>query len=272
LKETITRSVTGIFFIAVIILALVVHPYFYLALFTLVILGAWLEFTGMFYPGKKTAIKITGALMLAGTFVITYFIISRQWPAYFGFIPALFFLSMIIFDTLLETRIARRGVPISLTGFIYLGAGFCCLHCLAFRQGTWEAYSPSWILYTCYLIWTYDTMAYVTGRLAGKHPMWARLSPGKTWEGSIGGAFFAMILAIILSRLDDVLTLPGWIGLSLVVVIFGTAGDLFESWLKRLTGRKDSGSLLPGHGGILDRFDSLIMATPFVNIYLILIR
>ncbi len=95
--------------------------------------------------------------------------------------------------------------------------------------------------------------------------------PEKTWEGSIGGALSAIILAIVLSRFNTALSVPQWIGLAMVVVVFGTMGDLFESWLKRLTGKKDSGRLLPGHGGILDRFDSLLMATPFVSIYLILV-
>ncbi len=102
--------------------------------------------------------------------------------------------------------------------------------------------------------------------------LYGRGSPlKKTWEGSIGGAAFAIILAIILSRFNTALTLPGWIGLAMVVVVFGTLGDLFESWLKRRSGKKDSGRLLPGHGGILDRFDSLLMASPFVSIYLILV-
>jgi phosphatidate cytidylyltransferase len=127
------------------------------------------------------------------------------------------------------------------------------------------------MLYTFYLIWTYDTMAYVSGRLAGKHALWPGISPKKTWEGSLGGALFAILLAIVLGRFNQTMPIPAWIGLALVVVFFGTAGDLFESWLKRRTGKKDSGRLLPGHGGILDRFDSLLMATPFVNLYLIMV-
>jgi phosphatidate cytidylyltransferase len=178
---------------------------------------------------------------------------------------------MIIFDTLGRTRTDARGIPVYSPGFLYLCAGFCSLHGLAFQQGTLQEFLPSWILYTCYLIWTYDTMAYVSGRMAGKHPMWARISPKKTWEGSIGGTLFAVILAIVLSRFNNVLTLPAWIGLAMVVVVFGTLGDFLESWLKRRAGKKDSGSLLPGHGGILDRFDSLLLAAPFVNIYLLLL-
>jgi phosphatidate cytidylyltransferase len=271
LKETITRSLTGILFLAVIILSLILHPYLYLVLFSLVCLAGWFEFTGLFYPERKPGIKVPGAILLAGTFIIIYFKLTGQLPVYFMILPAISFLVMIIIDTSANTCIPGMGIPVCSTGFLYLGAGFCSLHCLAFQQGTPEGYSPSWILYTCYLIWTNDTMAYVSGRLAGRHPLWVRISPKKTWEGSIGGTVFAIILAIILSRINHALTLPGWVGLAMVVVVFGTLGDLFESWLKRRTGKKDSGSLLPGHGGILDRFDSLLTASPFASIYLILI-
>jgi phosphatidate cytidylyltransferase len=271
LKETITRSLTGILFLAVVMLALILRPYLYLALFSMVCIVGWFEFTGLFYPENRSGIKMAGAGMLAGSFIIIYYIFDRQLPAWLMFIPAISLLVMIIFDAMSKTANTGRGIPVYAAGFLYLGAGLCCLHCLAFQQGTLEAYSPAWILYVCYLIWIYDTMAYVSGRLAGKHPLWKRISPKKTWEGAIGGALFAMILAFVLSRTDTALSLPGWVGLSLVVVVFGTLGDLFESWLKRVTGKKDSGNLLPGHGGILDRFDSLLMATPFVSIYLILV-
>jgi len=271
LKETITRSITGILFLVVVILALILHPYLYLTVFSMVCLAGWFEFTGLFFQERKPGIKIPGALLLAGTFLVVYFVLNGQLPVYFMFIPAISLLLMIIFDASAKTWTAGRGIPVYSTGFLYLGVGFCCLHCLAFQQGTSEAYSPAWILYTCYLIWTYDTMAYVSGRLAGKHPLWVRISPKKTWEGSIGGAAFAIILAIVLSRFNTALAVPGWIGLATVVVVFGTLGDLFESWLKRRTGKKDSGRLLPGHGGILDRFDSLLLAAPFVSIYLILV-
>jgi len=271
LKETITRSLTGILFLVVIILSLVLHPYLYLALFSLVCLAAWFEFTGLFYPENKPGLKIPGALLLAVSFIIIFFIFDGRLPAPFMFLPAIFLIGMIILDAALKTFRASRGIPIFTLGFLYLAAGMCCLHCLAFQQGTLEAYSPAWILYVCCLIWTYDTMAYVFGRLAGKHPLWRRISPKKTWEGAVGGALFAIILAIVLSRYITTLSLPAWIGLAIVVVVFGTLGDFFESWLKRRTGKKDSGRLLPGHGGILDRFDSLLMATPFVSIYLILV-
>jgi phosphatidate cytidylyltransferase len=255
----------------VVILSLILHPYIYLALFSSVLFIGWMEFSGLFNLSGTSGMNFTGALLLLASFLIVYLILDGRLPLLFLLFPAISLGLMLVFDALGKTRSSGEGIPVFSTGFLYLGAGLCGLHLLAFRQGTAEAYSPVWILYTLYFIWTYDTMAYVSGRLAGKHPLWPRISPNKTWEGSIGGAFFALILAIILGRIDPVLPIPAWIGLSFVTVLFGTAGDLFESWLKRRTGRKDSGSLLPGHGGILDRFDSLLMATPFVNLYLILV-
>jgi phosphatidate cytidylyltransferase len=270
LKETLTRTLTGIFFLAVVILALVLHPYLYLVVFAWICAWAWVEYMGLVFPEGGIFPRVTGALLLAGTFFLVYYIAGGQLPARFLFIPAAFLLFMVIYDTGLKTRKTGRGVPALSAGFLYLGTGFCCLHCLAFQQGEWDAYSPRWILYTCYIIWTYDTLAYVSGRLTGRRPLWARISPGKTWEGSLGGALFAFLLAILLSRFNAVLSLPGWLGFAGVTVLFGTAGDLLESWLKRLAGKKDSGRLLPGHGGMLDRFDSLLLAVPFVNLYLIL--
>jgi phosphatidate cytidylyltransferase len=271
LKETITRSLTGILFLAVVLLALFLHPYLYLVLFSLICIAGWLEFTGLFYRERKPGIKIPGALLLAGSFFTVYFILDGQLSPYFFLIPAISLIVMIFTDAAARTIVTGRGVPVCTAGFLYLGIGMISLHCLAFQQGTLEVYSPAWILYVCYLIWTYDTMAYVSGRLAGKHPLWPRISPKKTWEGSMGGTVFAISLAIILSRFNTILSVPGWIGLALVVVVFGTLGDFFESWLKRRTGKKDSGRLLPGHGGILDRFDSLLIAAPFASIYLILV-
>lgn len=117
-------------------------------------------------------------------------------------------------------------------------------------------------------LWTSDTGAYCFGSLFGKHRLFERISPKKSWEGSIGGAFTSLLAAYIISLWDSSLTLPQWLGFSLVVVIFGTWGDLVESLLKRQLGLKDSGNILPGHGGLLDRFDSSLLAIPASLVYL----
>ncbi len=119
------------------------------------------------------------------------------------------------------------------------------------------------------LIWSTDTFAYYVGKSIGKHPLAPRVSPKKTWEGSIGGAVGAVIIAIVLKlTLLDFLEWIHVIMLALICGIVSQLGDLAESWMKRSVGAKDSGSLLPGHGGFLDRFDALILAAPLVYLYL----
>ena len=132
-------------------------------------------------------------------------------------------------------------------------------------------------------LWVNDTGAYCVGSLLGRHKLFPRVSPGKSWEGSIGGAFFVLLAAWGIGWLDNMqvcdldhqspifrglLTIPEWAGLGLIVVVFGTWGDLVESLFKRTLGIKDSGSILPGHGGMLDRFDSSLLAIPAAVVYL----
>ena len=124
-------------------------------------------------------------------------------------------------------------------------------------------------------LWMNDTGAYLCGSLLGKHKLFPRISPGKSWEGSIGGGILVMAIAVLIWYLTEQygvnelsLNAFEWVGLGLTVVIFGTWGDLIESLLKRTLGIKDSGTILPGHGGMLDRFDSSLLAIPAAVVYL----
>jgi phosphatidate cytidylyltransferase len=119
-------------------------------------------------------------------------------------------------------------------------------------------------------LWTNDTGAYCVGSLLGRHKLFPRISPGKSWEGSVGGSLFVLAAAWAISYFLDgaILTTIQWLGLGLVVAVFGTWGDLVESLFKRTLGIKDSGNILPGHGGMLDRFDSSLIAIPAAVVYL----
>lgn len=123
-------------------------------------------------------------------------------------------------------------------------------------------------------LWINDTGAYCTGSLIGRHKLFPRISPGKTWEGSVGGGLLVVAVAAVIGYWDNRLmgmagtSVVEWMGLGLVIVVFGTWGDLVESLFKRTLGVKDSGRMLPGHGGMLDRFDSSLMAIPAAVIYL----
>ena len=120
------------------------------------------------------------------------------------------------------------------------------------------------------ILWLNDTGAYFVGSLIGKHKLFERISPGKTWEGSAGGAIFAILTAWGLSFIFKQLDGLQWMILAILIVISGTLGDLVESMLKRSLGIKDSGNILPGHGGLLDRFDAVLLSVPFVFVYLAL--
>lgn len=117
------------------------------------------------------------------------------------------------------------------------------------------------------IIWSSDVFAYLVGSAIGKNRLFERVSPKKSWEGSIGGLSFALLAAYILSLIYPQISLVNWLVLAIIIVIAGTFGDLVESMLKREAGVKDSGTILPGHGGVLDRFDATIFAVPFVFVY-----
>ncbi len=121
-------------------------------------------------------------------------------------------------------------------------------------------------------IWINDTMAYIVGSLIGKTPF-SKISPKKTWEGTIGGAILCVVVIALLGYfipVAKVIAVKDWIAIAAICAVFGTAGDLLESKIKRMADVKDSGSFMPGHGGFLDRFDSLLVATPFVWLYVTL--
>ena len=133
-------------------------------------------------------------------------------------------------------------------------------------------YSPGVLLGVFVLIWMYDTGAYLSGMLFGKHRLMPRISPKKTWEGLVGGAVVALGTGLVVARYFKDMGVVEWMLLVFVVVVFGTLGDLSESLLKRRIGLKDSGHILPGHGGFLDRFDSFLLIIPVVTALLIFLQ
>ena len=118
------------------------------------------------------------------------------------------------------------------------------------------------------ILWINDSGAYFSGRAFGKHKLYPAISPNKTWEGLIGGMLLSLIAGAVISHWFDSLSLSQWLVVSAIIAVLANVGDLFESHLKRIAGVKDSGQLIPGHGGSLDRFDGLLIALPVVYVYL----
>lgn len=168
------------------------------------------------------------------------------------------------------------GMAYTLFPVLYAALPMALLVALGYMPdhvGARPGYSPALPLLLFLCIWANDVGAYCTGCTIGRHKLFERVSPKKTWEGSIGGAVFTLAVAGLVSHLVPsmygMLPLPVWLGMGLVTIVSGTLGDLVESLMKREMGIKDSGKILPGHGGILDRFDSAFLAIPAVTIYFV---
>jgi len=178
-------------------------------------------------------------------------------------------MTVFIAELLRSKNASVKNSALTLFGLIYVALPFSLLNFIVYSGNPGNTAFYPWILVGIFLIiWVYDSMAYVFGSLLGKHKIAVNISPGKSWEGLIGGTVFAVIMGIVNAVLFGKIDMTNWIIIALLVVIFGTLGDFFESKIKRETGIKDSGNILPGHGGLLDRFDSLLFAAPVIFVWL----
>lgn len=179
-----------------------------------------------------------------------------------------------------KNKNAVHDLSYTMLGQMYVALPLSIINVLAFRTATDGNIHFYYLLPLSVFIflWTSDTGAYCVGSLFGKHKLFPRISPAKSWEGSIGGGFLVLVAAFLVSLLDQNhgnlsgLNTLQWLGLGLVVTVFGTWGDLVESLIKRTFGIKDSGTILPGHGGMLDRFDSSLLAIPASAVYIYTIQ
>lgn len=194
-------------------------------------------------------------------------------PEDFILISALLFSPFIftafIYELYMGSEHPFTNIAFIFLGLIYIGVPFALLDLIAFDG---EYFYANTVFGLLLMSWANDTGAYLVGSQFGKHRLFERISPKKTWEGTIGGVVITLLLAFGLHFVFDELRLVDWLIIGTIVAIFGTLGDLVESMLKRSVHIKDSGTLLPGHGGILDRFDGFIFLLPFVAAYLLWIR
>ena len=277
LKNLIVRAVTGVFFVTAMVLG-ILHPHALIALFALITgLSIW-EYTGLVNNIKGVKVN-----RFISTIIGVYFFLAvaglRLTPAegFVVFVPyILSILYLLISELYLKNENPINSWAYTMLGQMYIAMPFSMINVLAFQQGemgqvTFDSLLPLSIFI---FLWTNDTGAYLCGSFFGKHKLFPRISPKKSWEGSIGGGLLVLIVAGVIGYFTNtdtdphMLSIPAWIGLGLVVVVFGTWGDLVESLFKRTLGIKDSGNILPGHGGMLDRFDSSLMAIPAAVVYL----
>jgi len=269
-KNFIQRTLTGALFAGLLIFCILCNEYTFGAIFLLISVLGVIEFHKLISTKYEIEIHpVVPAIGAALLFVSVYLTVI-----YFAF--SVFLLVYVLFVSIVFiTEIFRKkknpllNLAFFALGQIYVALPFALLNFIAFSQGShYGYYNGIFVLAFFVITWIYDTGAYVVGVSIGKHRMCERISPKKSWEGFFGGLVFAMGAACVFAQFDTTLTLLQWLGFSLVIVVFGTFGDLSESLLKRTLDVKDSGNILPGHGGILDRFDSILFAAIAICIYL----
>ncbi|WP_289119723.1 phosphatidate cytidylyltransferase [uncultured Bacteroides sp.] len=269
----IQRAVTGVLFVIVLAGCILYSPLSFGILFTIISALSVHEFAQLVNRSGEVSInKTITALGGAYLFLALMSFCTQQSIGARIFLPYLgLLLYMMITELYLKKKNPTGNWAYSMLSQLYVALPFALLNVLAFQYSTETSsvtYNPILPLSIFVFIWLSDTGAYCTGSLIGRHRLFERISPKKSWEGSIGGGIFSIASSFVFAYFFSFMLWWQWVGLAIVVVIFGTWGDLTESLMKRQLGIKDSGNILPGHGGMLDRFDSALMAIPAAVVYL----
>lgn len=262
MKELLRRSITGIVYVVLLLSAVFLSSDAFDFLFMAFGLACLYEF--------KKLVKIKGyyvfILYLGLWWAFIYLIHDLT------IVKILMVLTIAVDMALLAYLFSKKEMELNtvqkyVIAVLYIGGGCIFLTMIPYNN---QQFAKFLIMGIFVLIWVNDSFAYLVGKTLGRHKLFPRISPKKTIEGSLGGLIFALMAAYIISLYEPIITKLQWMVLAGVIVVMGNLGDLLESKFKRMAGVKDSGAILPGHGGILDRLDSLVFAAPFAYLTLIL--
>ena len=274
MSNLVTRTLSGIVYISVIISAILLPKAVFGAVFAIIVaLAAWEFYTITDKSDSAHYLRLIGTIGAALLFCSVFVHFNWQQGLTRCLLPyGIFIMIMMIAELFRKAENPIHNWASLILGQVMVALPFSSLNYIMF----YDENGALLLLALFVIIWTNDTGAYCVGSLIGKHKMFPRVSPGKSWEGLIGGVLFAVIVGWIFSLYVsfELFVVPNtikWIVFVLIVSLFGTLGDLMESLLKRTLGIKDSGKIIPGHGGMLDRFDSMLLAAPAIVIYLMLI-
>lgn len=275
MKTLLTRSLSGVVFAAVMLLGFWHSRASFTVLLFVINLGCLWEYYTIVKPlytlGRLSANAYRISGLVGGVLVFAFFAARSLWwlpvEADLLWVPVLFALAALELRSLSPQ--AARNAALNAFGLIYVSVSLGLLLLITQRESfyedrmDWFPYRVAPVLGLLLLVWANDTFAYLGGSLFGRNKLYPEISPGKTWEGFATGIVFALAASYGLYWWLGVYSLRVWLGLALIASVVGTAGDLFESMIKRNVGIKDSGKIMPGHGGFLDRFDAFLFCAPF---------
>ncbi|MEI7661187.1 MAG: phosphatidate cytidylyltransferase [Bacteroidota bacterium] len=271
-----TRTITGLSMVFILLLALFFSGWVFASIFLVItVLGIW-EFYGLITTDSCQPQKYYGTaagVALYSSTAMVYLMpgaISShsQWVNFIPFLlPIPLFFTSLIIEVYRNRQNPLLNMATTTFGFLYIAMPFSLL--IFFNRPDMLHFLGMPVILVCYFAftWMYDTVAYLYGKQFGKHKLFERISPKKTWEGTIAGGIVTLVSAYGLHYLIKDIAVADLLALACMVLFFGTLGDLVESLLKRSLNIKDSGTILPGHGGILDRFDTMLISAPFVFLY-----
>ncbi len=278
-----TRAATAGIFVVVMLGGILWSHWTFFILFSIIHFGCWTEYqklVGLIDPRYQNISPFHKyGVMIAGWCGMLYFtndlfsIGGIQLHAIGWWLGLIAVFVLPITELLFAKQLELKNIGWSLFGLLYISLSLSlmmdlrCFGMLLKAPGQhFDFFGFVLPLGILVAIWINDTMAYLVGSFIGKTPF-SKISPKKTWEGTIGGALLCIVVVALLGKWSDAFELSDWIAIAAIAAVFGVLGDLFESKLKRMANVKDSGSIMPGHGGFLDRFDSLLLATPFVWLF-----
>ncbi len=266
MKNIAQRTITGVLFVAILIIAIIAGDIWYYLLFLLLSTLCLIEFYKSFKVPETSPQIVIGTITGMMLFTAGYLHASGNQPfiIFLSLIPA--YLVIQLSEIYRKKKTPLKNLHHTFFGIIYISLPFALLSYIAHDSS--GAYSLIYILALFTFTWVNDTGAYLSGITLGKHPLFKRLSPKKSWEGAVGGILFTLIAAWIYSSIFSSLSLLAWLGFAILTALSSIYGDFAESLYKRNLKIKDSGKLLPGHGGMLDRLDSILLGIPVTFVYL----
>ncbi|MEY1638381.1 phosphatidate cytidylyltransferase [Tenuifilum osseticum] len=269
MSEFLKRTISGLLFVIVLVGAIYIGHITFFILFLAITTATMLEFYHLGLKAKLRPQSLLGVFIGMAFFIWSYFYSSGRIEqlTLYGFVPLL--VSIFVVELYRHQQKPMQNIALTLLGIFYIALPFSLMNFITINGSSYSMdYNPNILLGILFLVWANDTGAYVVGVSMGKHKMIPRISPKKSWEGFVGGIATTLLVAWVIAMFFDEVSLKHWLAIGLITALMAVLGDLVESMFKRSIGVKDSGKFLPGHGGLLDRFDALLMVLPMVYVYL----